>query len=169
MSEQPVEVLPADPAWAGRFLDERALLEPVVGDVAVGGIHHVGSTSVPGLPAKPIIDILVGVADLDSSRFLIEPLASLDYLYSDYRADEMHWFCKPNPAARTHHLHVVPVHSPRFAEELRFRDALRADPALAREYAELKLRLAAEHQHDREAYTAAKAPFILSVIERTPR
>lgn len=76
-----------------------------IGEWIVGGIHHVGSTAVPGLEAKPIIDILAGVRDLQDSRACFEPLAQLGYMYAPYLADEMHWFCKPDPSRRTHHLH----------------------------------------------------------------
>jgi GrpB-like predicted nucleotidyltransferase (UPF0157 family) len=134
-----------------------------------GGIHHVGSTAVPGLAAKPIIDIQVGVADLETARSCIEPLAALDYLYAPYRADEIAWFCKPSPARRTHHLHVVPLGSPRFTAVLEFRDLLRSDPEVAREYEATKRRLAAELGRDREAYTDAKQPFIEQALERAER
>ena len=93
-----------------------------MGSWVAGGIHHVGSTAVPGLDAKPIIDILVGVDDLVASRGCFESLADLEYLYAPYRADEMHWFCKPDPGRRTHHLHLVPGDSSRFRDELAFRD-----------------------------------------------
>jgi GrpB-like predicted nucleotidyltransferase (UPF0157 family) len=82
-------------------------LEAAIGDWIVGGIHHVGSTAVPGLEAKPIIDILIGVEDLESSRACFHHLSALHYHYAPYRAAEMHWFCKPEPAHRTHHLHLV--------------------------------------------------------------
>ena len=72
-----------------------------------------GSTAVPGLTAKPVIDILVGVADLESSRPCIELLSPLQYLYAPYLPDVMHWFCKPSPARRTQHLHLVPSGSAR--------------------------------------------------------
>jgi GrpB-like predicted nucleotidyltransferase (UPF0157 family) len=87
-----------------------------------GGVHHVGSTAVPGLMAKPIIDIQVGVADLPSTQPCIELLLDLNYCYAPYRADEMHWFCKPSPQRRTHHLHLVPTGSRRFRDVLAFRD-----------------------------------------------
>src|SRR4051812_2680418 len=105
---EPVVIAAYDPTWPERFEAERALLEPVLGEAAPGGIHHVGSTAVPGLAAKPVIDILVGVADLESSRALIEPLGAVGYVYAQYRADVMHWLCKPSPQQRTHHLHLVP-------------------------------------------------------------
>jgi GrpB-like predicted nucleotidyltransferase (UPF0157 family) len=115
---------------------------------------------VPGLAAKPIIDILVGVDNLDGARDCFEPLASLDYLHAPYLADEMHWFCKPDPSRRTHHLHLVPTNTARFRDELAFRDRLRASPAAAAEYAELKRGLAQRFANDRDAYTDAKADFI---------
>ena len=163
-ADEPVRLVTYDPAWPARFESERALLEAAVGDSAVGGIHHVGSTAVPGLDAKPIIDILVGVSDLESSRSCFEPLAELDYLYAPYLAEEMHWFCKPDPQRRTHHLHLVPVESPRFEEEIAFRDLLRSDQAMAAEYLALKRRLAAEFEHDRDGYTDAKAGFIAAAL-----
>ena len=136
------------------------MLDKEIGGWATGGIHHVGSTAVPGLEAKPIIDILVGVDSLEASRACFDPLAKLDYLYAPYRADEMHWFCKPHPSRRTHHLHLVPTDSSRFRDELAFRDRLRSGRAIAAEYAELKRELAERFADDREAYTDGKADFI---------
>jgi GrpB-like predicted nucleotidyltransferase (UPF0157 family) len=77
----------------------------------------------------------------------------------------MHWFCKPHPSRRTHHLRLVPAGSRRFRDELAFRDRLRADATLAAEYAALKHELAARFEHDREAYTDAKAGFIRQALE----
>jgi GrpB-like predicted nucleotidyltransferase (UPF0157 family) len=162
--DEPVRIAPYDPAWPDRFEEERALLTQAIGDWVVGGIHHVGSTAVPGLAAKPIIDILVGVAELDSSRACFEPLAQLDYLYAPYRPEEMHWFCKPDPSRRTHHLHLVPADSARFRDELAFRDHLRSHPETASEYTALKRELAERFEHDREAYTQAKDDFIRSIL-----
>lgn len=132
------------------------------------GYTHVGSTAVPGLAAKPVIDILVGVDDLSSSRACVEPLAAVGYVYAPYRPDEMHWFCKPDPSRRTHHLHLVPAGSPRFRAELAFRDHLRSHPDACAGYAALKWQLAARFEHDREAYTEAKADFIRAVLEGRP-
>jgi GrpB-like predicted nucleotidyltransferase (UPF0157 family) len=153
--------------WPNRFEDERAQLEGAIGAWAVAGIHHVGSTAVPGLAPKPVIDILVGVRDLASTRACFEPLAHLDYLYAPYRTEQMHWFCKPHPSRRTHHLHLVPVNSRRFRDELAFRDYLRAHPCTAQGYARLKRQLAVQFEHDRAAYTNAKADFIREVLARS--
>jgi GrpB-like predicted nucleotidyltransferase (UPF0157 family) len=119
---------------------------------------------VPGLEAKPIIDILVGVRDLDEPRACFEPLARLAYMYAPYLSDDMHWFCKPHPNHRTHHLHLVPVGSRRYADELTFRDRLREDPQIAAEYLVLKRSLASRFANDREAYTDAKSDFVRRVL-----
>jgi len=160
-----VRIVPYDPAWPERFEEERARLASAIADQVVG-IHHVGSTAVPGLEAKPVIDILVGVRDLDSSRSCFDRLRELGYVYAPYRIDEMHWFCKPGPSRRTHHLHLVPVDSARFREELAFRDYLRAHRDVANEYGALKRKLAQEFRTDREAYTAAKTEFVRAVLAR---
>jgi GrpB-like predicted nucleotidyltransferase (UPF0157 family) len=159
-----VRIVDYDPSWLLKFEAERTALRECIGPWVIGEIHHVGSTSVPGLPAKPTIDILVGVDSLDQSRPCIDKVASLNYVYWPYRSDVMHWFCKPHAAWRTHHLHLVPVGSRRYLDELAFRDALRADAALAERYAVLKRDLAARFASDREAYTKHKAPFVQEVL-----
>jgi len=163
--DEPIRLTPYDPSWPDKFAEERAALDEAIGSWATGGIHHIGSTAVPGLDAKPIIDILVGVDDLEASRACFKPLTKLDYLYAPYRADEMHWFCKPQPSRRTHHLHLVPTDSGRFRDELAFRDRLRANPETTKEYAALKRDLAEQFADDRESYTDAKADFIKRVLE----
>lgn len=165
-NDDPVRIVPYHRSWPAAFEQERVILDHVLGSSVTGGIHHVGSTAVPGLPAKPIIDILVGIEKLESARVHIEPLASLHYVYAPYRADEMLWFCKPSPAARTHHLHLVPTSSGRFRAELAFRDYLRQHAECAEAYANLKQELAVRFAHDREAYTAAKADFVRQVVRR---
>jgi len=160
----PIEIVPYDGCWLARFADEREALAKVLQPWLRGPIEHVGSTAVPGLAAKPVIDIMAGVETLEASRAAIERLETFGYCYAPYAADVEHWFCKPSPALRTHHLHLVPVHSALWVARLSFRDALRADTELARAYAALKLELAARFRNDREAYTQAKAPFIRAVL-----
>jgi GrpB-like predicted nucleotidyltransferase (UPF0157 family) len=164
--EEPIRIVPYDPNWPLQFEHERAALLRAIGDWTAGGIHHVGSTAVPRLEAKPTIDILVGVRDLKSSRSCFARLAALEYRYAPYRAQEMHWFCKPDPARRSHHLHLVPSDSPRFRDELAFRDYLRGHDEVAREYGQLKRGLAKRFEHDREAYTAAKGDFVRATLRR---
>jgi GrpB-like predicted nucleotidyltransferase (UPF0157 family) len=166
-NDEPIRIVAYDPQWPARFEREQGLLDDAIDGWITGGIHHVGSTAVPGLDAKPIVDILVGVENLAASRACFEPLAELGYLYAPYRAEEMHWLCKPHPSRRTHHLHLVPTDSSRFRDELAFRDGLRANPEIAVEYAALKRRLAGQFRRDREAYTDAKSDFIRDVLSRT--
>jgi GrpB-like predicted nucleotidyltransferase (UPF0157 family) len=129
--DAPVHLEPYNPAWPQQYQIEAAAILDVIGPWVAGGIHHVGSTAVPGLQAKPVIDIMAGVADLDSSPPCIARLAALSYCYAPYRADTMHWFCKPSPAHRTHHLHLVPTGSDRFRGALAVRDHLRRHPGAA--------------------------------------
>lgn len=167
--DEPVRIVEHDPAWSARFAEEAIRIEAAVAPYITGGIHHVGSTAVPGLAAKPIIDILVGVADLAAARECIHLLAPLDYVYAPYLPDVMVWFCKPDPSRRTHHLHLVPTGSQRFVDELAFRDYLRSHPDSAADYEQLKRRLASQCENDREAYTRAKSPFIADVLARANR
>lgn len=153
-----------DPAWAAHFDVQRRRLSVLLAPWINGGIHHVGSTAVPGLAAKPIVDIMAGVASLEDSRTAIPVLEADGWLYAPYKPQVMHWFCRPSPARREFHLHLVPTESTEFAARLAFRDALRADPHLARRYEELKRSLAERHCNDREAYTEAKGRFIAGVL-----
>ena len=164
--EAEIHIVPYDDDWPARFEEERRILAHAIGQYAAGAIEHVGSTSVPGLAAKPVIDIVVGVESLDRSRPLIALLEPLEYCYFPYRPDVEHWFCKPSPQVRTHHLHLVPVGSRLWIERLAFRDYLRTHPDVAADYASLKRQLAAQYRFDREAYTDAKAPFIRRIVER---
>jgi|SRR5437016_9341069 len=164
--EAPVHVVPYDASWPTLFERERAILEPALAPWLGGPIEHVGSTAVPGLAAKPVIDIMAGVKDLAESRDAFPVVSDLGYVYFPYRSEAMHWFCKPSPSFRTHHLHLVPFCSRLWIERLAFRDYLRRNPATAREYAELKQGWAKQHEFDREAYTQAKEPFIRQVVER---
>lgn len=162
--QPPIVIEPYDPAWPLRFEAERALLEPVLAPWLAGPIVHIGSTAVPDLPAKPVIDIMAAVDDLHSSAAAIEALESLSYRYFDYRHDVMHWFCKPSDFERTHHLHLVPFDSPLWRERIAFRDRLRSDATLRNSYARLKFDLASTHRDDREAYTEAKSAFIHAAL-----
>ena len=162
--EARVEIVPYDESWPARFEEERIVLAAALQPWIVGGIEHVGSTSVRNLAAKPVIDIMLGVDSLDASRPALTALASLGYMYLPYRGDVMHWLCKPSLALRTHHLHLVPFNSDLWVERLAFRDYLRAHPDTARAYAELKRSLAKQFEFDRETYTESKGPFVQEVL-----
>ena len=166
-SEAPVLIVPYDTQWPATFEAERRLLVEAIGAwILDGSIQHIGSTAIPGLAAKPVIDIMAGVESLEASRAAVAVLERHEYCYAPYRTEVMHWLCKPSPAVRTHHLHLVPVGSPLWIEQLAFRDYLRMHPDTATEYAALKLRLADAHRFDREAYTTAKTPFVQRVLDK---
>ena len=166
------------PQWPEQFVAEAARLRAVLGDNLVVTIEHFGSTAVPGLSAKPIIDLLVAVRSLpEARRFAVPILESLGYAYwQDDPAPDRMFFVKglPPNGPRTHHVHVVEPdvsQDPRlgefsFADRLLFRDALRADPEEARRYESLKRRLAAAFSDDREAYTNGKTDYIYGVMQK---
>jgi GrpB-like predicted nucleotidyltransferase (UPF0157 family) len=133
---------PYDPEWPGRFQRERRALQEVLAPWLDGELEHVGSTAVPGLAAKPVIDMLAPVRDLEEARAAIQPLRELGYVHREHRP-EAHAFSKPAGAGwweATHGLHLTERGSALWVERLAFRDALRADPALAAEYEAWKLR-----------------------------
>lgn len=165
--EAPIHIEPHDPRWAASFAAERDVIGRTIGPWLAGPIEHVGSTAVPGLAAKPVVDIMAAVRSLEASLPAVERLAGIGYCYAPYRPEAMHWLCKPGPEIRTHHLHVVPFGSELWKDRLAFRDRLRSDAALAAEYATLKYRLAALYRDDRERYTEAKRPFIERVLRGT--
>ncbi len=168
--DAPVHIVPYDQAWPNMFEAERTLLVDAIGPwLVAGAIEHIGSTAIPGLAAKPVIDIMAGVESLDDSREALTVLDRYQYCYAPYRTEVMHWLCKPSPAHRTHHLHLVPHGSPLWIEQLAFRNYLRTHPDVALEYATLKRRLADTHRLDREAYTAAKGPFVQRVLGEAMR
>jgi GrpB-like predicted nucleotidyltransferase (UPF0157 family) len=162
--EAPIHLEPYSAEWPAMFEAERHLLADVLAPWLVGPIEHVGSTAVPGLAAKPVIDIMAAVESLDVSRPALIALTPLQYCYAPYRADVMHWLCKPGPALRTHHLHLVPFKSQLWRDRISFRDRLRANRDIAAEYLQLKRRLAADYPNDREAYTREKTPFIENIL-----
>jgi GrpB-like predicted nucleotidyltransferase (UPF0157 family) len=150
-------VVPYDPEWTLRFEVESAMLERVLAPWLEGGIHHIGSTAVPGLAAKPIIDAIAGVHDLNEARAAFEPLALLGYAYRPHRP-EAHAFHRED-----HSLHLTVPGSDLWRERLAFRDALLADPALVAEYAAWKRRHAARAGAD-DPYTGDKRPLVLRVL-----
>jgi GrpB-like predicted nucleotidyltransferase (UPF0157 family) len=161
-----VVVVPYDPDWPRRFEAEGALLRTVLAPWLEGGIHHIGATAVPGLAAKPIIDMMAGVRDFDKARAAFRPLREQSYIYAPHRPGIAHRFSKPSSrlSEMTHSLHLTEADSDLWRERLAFRDALRANPALAAEYQALKLQLAQEHREDVAAYTAGKRAFVARVL-----
>ena len=106
--DAPITILQHSADWAALFATEAKVLRSALAPWLVAEIEHVGSTAVAGLSAKPVIDIMAPVRDLESSRQAIAAAESVGYCYYPYKPGEMHWFCKPSPAVRTHHLHLIP-------------------------------------------------------------
>jgi GrpB-like predicted nucleotidyltransferase (UPF0157 family) len=162
---QPIEIVAYDPAWPERFAELGRELRGELGEVALR-IDHIGSTAVPGLAAKPIIDIQVSVAAFEPLEAFKQPLERLGY---QYRADNpertKRYFREPPGRWRTH-VHVRRAGS--FSEQwaLLFRDYLRAHRAVAAEYETAKRSLAIRFRDDRHAYTDAKGPLMWELIRQ---
>ena len=169
MDDGPVTVVEYDPKWPRQFESERALLQSVLAPWLEGGIHHVGATSVPGLAAKPIIDMIAGVRDLSEARAAFRVLSQHSYIHAPHRAGIAHHFSKPSIrlSEMTHGLHLTEPGSDLWRERLAFRNALRCDPTLVTDYATLKVRLARQHADDLAAYTAGKRAFVARVLARS--
>ena len=159
-----VDLVPYDGAWPQKFEAERTRLLSLLPNVFVE-IEHFGSTAIPGMLAKPIIDILCGVETLTGANALSSRLCEVGYSTSaEFNASlsDRKWFMRWADGRRTHHLHVVVHGGAVWRERLAFRDRLRADANAAARYETLKTSLATQHRDDREAYTAAKADFVRS-------
>lgn len=155
-------------AWPEVFGGVRDELAGVFAPLEVG-IEHIGSTAVPGLAAKPVIDVLVGAASLADIEERIGGLAAAGYSYvSKYEAalPLRRYFVKASADGLRIHVHGVEKGARLWREHRAFRDALRADEELRLRYQELKLRLAREFAEDKAAYTEAKAPFIEAAVRR---
>ena len=160
-----LEVVDHDPDWGTLALEACQSLRDTCGEFLVD-VQHVGSTAVPDLPAKPILDIAAAVVTFDSMRELVGRLAAMGYLYRGDHGDAGgHLFVvDSSPDIRTIHLHVVEHRGSQWRDYLRFRDLLRRQPAIRKRYAELKRDLASIYRDDRESYTASKADFIREVL-----
>jgi len=168
--EDRIELVAPDTAWARQYKVEAVALRSVIPLVRGLRIAHFGSTSIQGIRAKPIIDIMLIHPEPALWPDLIDVIASLSYVYwaENPRKDRM-FFVKGMPPfglRRTHHLHVrVPNDA---VAELSFRDLLRTDPATAREYERVKQELSERYPNDRDAYTEDKAEYFAKVLGRSP-
>jgi GrpB-like predicted nucleotidyltransferase (UPF0157 family) len=158
-----------DPGWAAMFEHERTQVQDALGSL-VGSVEHVGSTAVPGLAAKPIIDLLVEVHSLPEARACCIPaLQALHYTHmAEYEAwlpDEM-LFRKGPPGPWTHHVHLMEASSPRWEEHILIRNYLRRHAEIASAYGDLKKALALVFEEDIAGYRNAKGPFIQAVLAK---
>jgi GrpB-like predicted nucleotidyltransferase (UPF0157 family) len=163
-----VQVVPYREDWPGLFEQERHLLHERIGRHVLD-IQHVGSTAVPGLDAKPILDIAVGVASISVISRCRPPLHDLCYIdRGDCGTEGGYLFVRESaPDVRTHHLHIVTVDDPQWSNYLEFGNVLRADDAVRSRYSQLKKTLQVRFAEDRRAYTKAKDDFIRGVLSGT--
>ncbi|MBV6627987.1 MAG: GrpB family protein [Rivularia sp. (in: Bacteria)] len=164
-----IEIVEYNPNWVNIFKREAEAIRTNVGKDLIADIQHIGSTAVPGLAAKPIIDIMVGLRNLSYGKSVIVPLEELGYVYwADNPNPERMFFVKGMPPygkKRTHHVHVVEIRG-EFWQRRLFRDYLRIHPQEAKQYEQLKRDLAARFRDDREAYTEGKTDYIREVMEK---
>lgn len=165
-----VKLVPHDPQWATLFAAEERLLRSAFGDVILA-VEHIGSTAIPGIPAKPIIDINVGVASLEVARAMKPQFGKLGYEHRPYVAgqtkEDLQWqelYVKGPEENRTHHVHVTVFSSSYWMNDLLFRDYLLRQEERARQYAKLKTELATQHASDRTRYTQGKEEFIRETL-----
>ncbi len=164
----PIEIVPYDPCWPQLFEQEKSRILDAVGKY-VNGIEHIGSTAVPGLAAKPVIDILIAVYRLEDAPFFIPPLEALGYDYIAQYEDlfpERRYLHRIVNHQHTHHLHMVEPGSNFYKVQLLFRDYLRTHPGDAQLYADLKYSLANRYRNDRDAYTEGKSDFINEILRK---
>ncbi len=166
-----IAIVPYNPDWLILFDQEAKYLRNRLPKTLVIRIEHFGSTAIPGLVSKPIIDILVEVTSLEKTKKQIVPLLKsegYDYFWRpEFDKPSMYaWFIKRNSnGERTHHIHMVEADS-KLWDRLYFRDYLREFPEEAKRYGELKLFLSEQYPDDRVAYTKGKTDFIVSITEK---
>lgn len=161
-----VRIFPYDPNWPEKYEVERARLIALFPDAFLS-LEHVGSTAVPGLTAKPIIDMMGGVRSMQEADALLPLLCQNGYSTSaEFNATlvDQRWLMRHALGHRTHHLHLVIHEGHEWRRKLAFRNSLRADPDVAHRYQELKSKLAAAMGADREAYTSAKTAFVEEIV-----
>ena len=162
-----VEIAEPDINWQIKGKKLIAELKKSLKEFNITNIEHIGSTAVPGLPAKPIIDIMAKVSSFDKTGQVEITLEPFGWNYVPHELDQNEWrrfFVKVENNKRTAHLHLVLNDSSRWDEHIKFRNILISNPALKNEYALLKKKLAEVYSGDREAYTKAKADFIVKVL-----
>ncbi|MDV3293650.1 MAG: GrpB family protein [Nitrososphaerales archaeon] len=162
-AEDPVVIVEYDPSWPRMFEEEKARIITAAGKWIMT-IEHIGSTAVPGLGGKPIIDLLAGVRVLALAASCVPRLGSIGYLYHPEKEGtlpERGYFDKPS-----YHLHMVEESSDFWSRHIAFRDHLRRHPETAMRYLDLKRAMAQKYRVDREGYTAAKTHFIVSTLKK---
>lgn len=164
-----VKLLAHDEDWHRLFAEEKARIAAAVGEFVLA-IEHVGSTSVCGIAAKPVLDIAVAIRDRASGERCVAPLENIGYKYrGENGIAGRFYFVKGAPARRTHHLHMLLEESEELENHFAFRDYLLKFPETAAAYDRLKKLLAEKHPNDRDAYLDGKAEFIEGVLKAARR
>jgi GrpB-like predicted nucleotidyltransferase (UPF0157 family) len=167
--EGKVRLVPHNPLWLMCFDDESRRLHAALG-AYVKEIRHIGSTAIPDIYAKPILDIMVGLVNIADVRYCEAPLAALNYVYEGEQAiSGWHFFRKKTGDLTTHHLHLVDWNGSYWLDHVLFQEYLVRHPEVAEAYERLKLELEEKHADDREAYTRDKTDFISKVTEMARR
>ncbi|MFD5854348.1 GrpB family protein [Cytobacillus pseudoceanisediminis] len=167
--EKPVFIEEYTSDWVKQFQEEREILKEIIGEKVIA-IEHIGSTSVEGLGAKPILDIAIGVNDLEVVSEFIEPLKQIGYEFVYHKEfPERRFFRKGQWRAGTHHLHFYKFQGEHWNNQILFRNYLRNNPGVSKEYHQLKVDLAEKFQFDRVSYTENKAPFIQNVLQEAKK
>ncbi|AZV41811.1 GrpB family protein [Peribacillus asahii] len=155
--------------WSKQFKEEKVKLKEILADKAIS-IEHIGSTSVEGLGAKPILDIAIGVNDLEVVGEFIEPLKQIGYEFVYHKElPERRFFRKGQWRAGTHHLHFYQFEGEHWNNQILFRNYLRNNPDVLKEYHQLKVDLAKKFRFDRVSYTENKDPFIQNVLQKAKK
>jgi GrpB-like predicted nucleotidyltransferase (UPF0157 family) len=173
-----VTITPYDPRWPELFRQEKEHLLSCLPRDLIRRIEHFGSTAVPGLAAKPIVDMLVEVADLEATRSQVAPVLEAqgyEYFWRPTHGEDgppfYAWFIRRDAksGARSHHIHMVEADFAEHWDQLLFRDYLIEHPQTAREYECLKIHLASTYRNDRVAYTKGKTEFVAQVTQQAKR
>ena len=171
----PIRIVPYNPDWENLFEQEKKLIKTVLGEDVALNIEHFGSTSIPGLAAKPTIDIMIEVSDLsvETKQFITQELGVISYgnMYNAEKENKMTFgkgYDENYIYNQTYHIHIREKGNT-LQEEIYFRDYLRQNPDVRDKYAELKYSLAERFQFNREDYTNAKTEFIIKITEKAKK
>ena len=156
---------PFDPEWKDHFLEERERISDAIGEHILS-IEHIGSTSIPGLSAKPVIDIGIGLKNFEAGFACVKQMESLEYLYKGENGIKDRHYFRTDADIVKFHVHMFSQGHPKLLDHLLFRDYLRAHPEEKQKYQQLKEELSQKYADQRSLYTPGKADFIQGILEK---
>ena len=158
-----VKIVPYSVNWPDQFLQEKYQIEKILGDVALD-IEHIGSTAIPNMSAKPVIDILISVKDINSIDMFNQDFINLEYqVKGEFGIPRRRFFSKDTDGIRTHHIHIFEEGNQELVKHINFRDYMRTHLIQANEYTDLKIMLAMKFPNDISGYCAGKENFIKAI------